>query len=143
MYISDKPVIQTRQKGVTIHFKDVTLYLLRSAEDSRKYNVNISQFNYEKNRHELIQFSEQEKKELRKLNLADSGLALDALIDKMTRYLTIKDDDLSTLRGCIQRAVSPNDTKHKGTPFYPSETENSRKADREFYRDWLKSTTRK
>ena len=143
-YENKSPVVKRGEKGHSIKYRGIQLFLLKSRRDSKHYKVQVSRYSYAKDRMERIEFNESDRQELDRMPLGSSDLAIESMLEKICKKVSLDTEDIDALRSCIQRLLDP--PADNGHPHYHSHhwtPEESRRQDRAFYRDMLNNSTRK
>lgn len=143
-YENKSPVVKRGEKGHSIKYRDIQVFLLRSDRDSKRYKVHVSKYSYVKDRMERIEFNDSDRDELDRLPLGSSDLAIESMLEKICKKVSLDGNDIDALRSCIQRLLDPPAEDNR--PHYPSHhltPEESHRQDRAFYRDMLNRYTKK
>lgn len=143
-YENKSPIIKKGEKGHSIKYRDIQLFLLRSDRDSKRYKVHVSKYSYTKDRMGRIEFNDSDRDELDRLPLGSSDLAIESMLEKICKRVRLQAEDIDVLRSSIKRLLDPPaDNDHPHYPSHHLTPEESRRQDREYFRDMLKRYTKK
>lgn len=142
LYETKTPFVRKGEKGHSITYRHLKIFLIRQ-HDPDHYKVQVSRYSQEKDRMERVRFDAQDRKELDSLPLGRSDLAIESMLEKVCRKLSLEEPDRKTLKGCIQRTLHQENKKAQpySAPAHIT-SEQSRDEDRDYFRRMLHNSTR-